>query len=174
METDTTKIRKKIRYRILLIYGLLLFLLFFYTEIRNDDFNSVLFICIIVLILFGLLFEIVQFSRLLTACEKQDTLLQNSLDVLENINIYIIDRDYNYLYMNQPDITFMEKYFHVSLKVGKNVSDFLSAELFDSLKAKVNVALENNFHASKDVFDHEGENLVLYTSYSPIKNRGEK
>ena len=83
MEADTTKFRKKTRHRILLIYGLLLllFLFFFYTEIRNDDFKSVLFICIIVLILFGLLFEIVQFSRLLTACEKQDTLLKNSLDI---------------------------------------------------------------------------------------------
>ena len=174
MEADTTKFRKKTRHRILLIFGLLLllFLFFFYTEIKNDDFKSILFICIIALILFVLFFEIVRFSRLLKASEKQHILLQNSLDVLENINIYIIDRDYNYLYMNQPDITFMEKYFHVSLKVGKNVSDYLSAEHFDSLKANVNAALENNFHASKDVFDHEGESLVLYTSYSPIKNKG--
>ncbi len=176
MEADTTKFRKKTRHRILLIYGLLLllFLFFFYTEIRNDDFKSILFICIIALILFVLFIEIVRFSRLLKASEKQNILLKNSLDVLDNINIYIIDRDYNYLYMNQPDIAFMEKYFHVSPKVGKNVSDYLSAEYFDSLKANVNAALENNFHASKDVFDHEGESLVLYTSYSPIKNkRGE-
>ncbi|GIC30344.1 hypothetical protein SUT328_09960 [Streptococcus parasuis] len=38
----------------------------------------------------------------------------------------------------------------------------------------MNAALENNFHTSEEVFDHEGENFVLYTSYSPIKNkRGE-
>ena len=174
MEADTTKFRKKTRYRILLIYGLLLFLFLFlfYTEIRNDDFKSILFICIIALNLFVLFFEIVQFSRLLKASEKQNILLQNSFDVLENINLYIIDRDYNYLYMNQPDIAFMEKYFHVSPKVGKNVSDYLSAEYFDSLKANVNAALENNFHTSKEVFEHKGENLVLYTSYSPIKNKG--
>ena len=148
MEADTTKFRKKTRHRILLIFGLLLllFLFFFYTEIRIDDFKSILFICNIALILFVLFFEIVQFSRLLKASEKQNILLKNSFDVLENINLYIIDRDYNYLYMNQPDIAFMEKYFHVSPKVGKNVSDYLSAEHFDSLKANVNAALENNFH----------------------------
>ncbi|MDG3213064.1 GGDEF domain-containing protein [Streptococcus suis] len=180
MEAVTTKFRKKTQHHILLIYGLiyglllLLFLFFFYTEIRIDDFKSILFICIIALILFVLFFEIVQFSRLLKASEKQNFLLKNSFDVLENINLYIIDRDYNYLYMNQPDVTFMEKYFHVSPKVGKNVSDYLSAVHFDSLKANVNAALENNFHTSKEVFDHEGENFVLYTSYSPIKNkRGE-
>lgn len=176
MESETTKHRNKTRLHILLIYVflLLLFSFFFYTAVRDDDFKSVLFICVIMLVLFKLLFEITQISKLLKVTENQNVLLQNSFDVLENINLYIIDRDYNYLYMNQPDILFMEKNFHVIPKVGKNVSDYLAEEYFDSLKANVNAALENGFHTSEEVFNHNDEKIVLYTSYSPIKNdRGE-
>lgn len=162
------------RIHVLIIYILLVILVkvkvLFYDEIQNQNIRSFAYVLVIVLMLIVLLVKIKEISHLLDSYERQNDLLQNSFDVLEHINLFIIDLDYNYLYMNQSDIRFMENYFQISPAVGENVSRYLSESHFQSLKDNVQLAIKNGLQTSEDTFDFGGERIVLYTSYSPVKN----
>ncbi|MFI3633194.1 sensor domain-containing diguanylate cyclase [Streptococcus parauberis] len=157
------------------IYGqfLLLFIIFcilLYLETKDWDQSTLIYLLVAGFVLYFIFFEVKRILSYFEAYENSTSLYQDSFEVLENINLYIIDLNLNYLYMNKSDISFMEKYYGITPQIGDNVSKYLSKLHIEHLKENVNVALSKGFQTSSDTFNYEGKEIYLYTSYSPVYN----
>lgn len=157
------------------IYGqaialIVLIVIIFFEESKPSQRILILYTIVFAGIIFYLFFYIRRLLLLLEAYEKSNLLYQDSFEVLENVNIYIVDLNLNYLYMNKSDISFMEKYFGVTPKVGDNVFKYLSELHSELLKKNVNSALSKGVQTSTDTLNYKGKDIYLYTSYSPVYN----
>lgn len=157
------------------IYGqaialIVLIVIIFFEESKSSQKILILYTIVFAGIIFYLFFYIRRLLLLLEAYEKSNLLYQDSFEVLENVNIYIVDLNLNYLYMNKSDISFMEKYFGVTPKVGDNVFKYLSELHSELLKKNVNSALSKGVQTSTDTLNYKGKDIYLYTSYSPVYN----
>lgn len=157
------------------IYGqfLILFIIFcilLYLETKDWDKSTLLYLFIAGLVLYFIFFEVKRILSYFEAYENENTLFQDSFEVLNNVNLYIIDLNYQFLYLNQSNITFMEKYYQVSPKIGDEVSKYLSENHMRSLQENCKQAMISGFQTSQDSFKYKGEEIFLYTSYSPVKN----
>lgn len=158
------------------IYGqfLLLFIIFYillYLETKDWDQSTLIYLLVAGFVLYFIFFEVKRILSYFEAYENEKTLFQDSFEVLDNVNLYIIDLNYQFLYLNQSNINFMEKYYQVSPKIGDSVSKYLSENHMQLLKENCKQALFSGFQTSQDSFNYNGETIYLYTSYSPVKNR---
>ncbi|MGX7012566.1 sensor domain-containing diguanylate cyclase [Lactococcus cremoris] len=157
------------------IYGqgialIVLIVIIFFWETKSPQKILMLYTLVLAGMIFYLFFYIHHLLLLLETYENSSLLYQDSLEVLENINIYIVDLNLYYLYMNKSDISFMEKYFGCTPKVGDNVSKYLPKLHYDLLKVKINNALSKGVQTSSDKLNYKGKDIYLYTFYSPVYN----
>lgn len=132
------------------IYGqfLILFIIFcilLYLETKDWDKSTLLYLFIAGLVLYFIFFEVKRILSYFEAYENENTLFQDSFEVLNNVNLYIIDLNYQFLYLNQSNITFMEKYYQVSPKIGDEVSKYLSENHMRSLQENCKQAMISGF-----------------------------
>lgn len=63
-------------------------------------------------------------------------IISSIMNDVEQINIYIVDLQMNYLALSKSDIKFMQHYFKVTPKVGQNMSSILSQEHYLETRKK--------------------------------------
>jgi len=149
---------------------IVLIVIIFFWETKSPQKILMLYTLVLAGMIFYIFFYIHHLLLLLETYENSSLLYQDSLEVLENINIYIVDLNLYYLYMNKSDISFMEKYFGCTPKVGDNVSKYLPKLHYDLLKVKINNALSKGVQTSSDKLNYKGKDIYLYTFYSPVYN----
>lgn len=129
---------------------------------------------LLAIIISFLVLGIKRFFSLFNKYENQNALYQASFEILVNGSVYIVDLEFNYLYMNKSNIEFMDNYYKIQPKVGENVSKYLTPLHMEVFKENVNAAISLGFQTSEDILKNDGQDIYLYTTYSPVKNsRGE-
>lgn len=149
---------------LIIIIGVLLFL-----EISNGGGTKIIYLLLEGTLLF-LFLGIKRILLLFDNYENESRLYQDSFEVLENVGLYIVDLEFNYLYMNKSNEKFMDQYYKLNPKVGENVSKYLADPHIELFKENVKAAISLGFHTSKDILNFEGRDIYLDTSYSPVRN----
>lgn len=170
-----TKYRNKLMIHIyaqgvglIMLVGVLLF-----REFYEGIGTRVIYLLLVIIIAF-LFLGIKRFFSLFEKYENQSALYKDSFEILVNGSFYIVDLEFNYLYMNKSNTEFMDKYYGLHPKVGENVSKYLSPLHMEAFKENVNAAISLGFKTSEDILETVEQDLYLYTTYSPVKNsRGE-
>ena len=101
--------------------------------------------------------------------KAQNLLLQSSIDASQNIEIYSIDRFYNYLTFNVYHKRQIKKFFNVDIDYGDNIFDvFTSQEQSMRVKMFVDRCLAGESHQQIVNIDIQG-NRVLEEYFTPIR-----
>lgn len=131
--------------------------------------NESLWLAILYFILFliinFLLFDSIKTNHI----EKnRNALYYDILKYSQDINVYVVDRNFNYLLMNKSDIDFMEKYFKIIPEVGKNLALYLSKEHYLVTRGNLEEAFKGNLTSVLDHFVLNGDELFVRSYYSPL------
>lgn len=118
--------------------------------------------------------KISQYISIANKFEKQSALLLNSFEAMDDVFFFVIDKNYNYLAISEPDIKFMEKYFNVSPEIGKNVKDFLSGETLELFYENIEVAKHSNKHVTTDHFLIDGQDVYILNSYYALRDKNDE
>ncbi|AOT56603.1 sensor domain-containing diguanylate cyclase [Weissella soli] len=140
-----------------------------YTEFFDGIGTNIIYLLLVGILIF-LFLGIKRFFSLFNKYENQSALYQDSFEILVNGSFYIVDLEFNYLYMNESNIEFMDKYYKLHPKLGENVSKYLTPLHMKAFKDNVNAAISLGFQTSEDILKNDGQDLYLYTTYSPVKN----
>ena len=101
-------------------------------------------------------------------------IISSIMNDVDQINIYIVDLQMNYLALSKSGIKFMQHYFNATPKVGQNISTILSHENY--LETRKNF-LNAIYHGLTSQVDHfkEGE-LEFHTLnfYTPLYDKKQK
>ncbi|MCT8395178.1 sensor domain-containing diguanylate cyclase [Weissella soli] len=153
---------------LIMLASILIYMQYFHGIWTNISY--VLSVSIIIFLFLG----VKRFFSLFNKYENQNALYQDSFEILVNGSVYIVDLEFNYLYMNKSNIEFMDNYYKIQPKVGENVSKYLTPLHMEVFKENVNAAISLGFKTSEDILKTDGQDIYLYTTYSPVKNsRGE-
>lgn len=133
--------------------------------------HSVLFYSSTLFFLFIINILLINIIKRDVTAARERGFYQSILKDAQDINIYVIDKNLNYLLLSKSDIIFMEKYFNVTPKVGENLSLYLSQEHYLITKKNLEEAFKGNLTNVLDHFNFNGEELFLNNYYSPLYDR---
>lgn len=147
-----------------ILVGMLIFM-----EISDDIGTKVIYLLLVSVLSF-LFLGMRRFFSLFDKYERESALYQDSFEVLKNVSLYIVDLDFNYMYMNKSNIEFLDKYYKIHPKIGENISKYLTPSHVQAFKQEVDAAISSGFKVSEEILKIDGQDLYLYTTYSPVKN----
>ncbi len=107
----------------------------------------------------ALVHDITEYKQTEKALQRSNSLLSSVIESPENIIIFALDRNYNYLSFNKAHIREMKKVYDADIEIGKHIFTYIPRE-DDRLKA------EENY---KRVL--EGERFFKIDEYGQSKNR---
>lgn len=163
--------QKKRRTQLYLIWGVALVLIASVIVVilldTDNKYHSVSLFLIVMIAAFHLLAykEIIQFIERSNEFESRSNLLLNSFDAMDNVFYFVVDRDFNYLLISEPDARFMKKYFNVTPEIGRNVNEYLVDETLDQFYENMRKVNQLNNHVTTDHFVIDGKDLYLLNSY---------
>lgn len=151
----------KFSYLAIIIVDIMGLILFF--QGRTLLFYSLTFI--LFLFLNVVLFKYIKIDEL---AAQERKFYRSILKDAQDINLYVVDRNMNYLLMSKSDIEFMEKYFKVIPEVGKNLSLYLSEEHYQVTRGNLEEAFKGNLTSILDHFVMNEEELFIHSYFSPL------
>ncbi|MFW5794502.1 MAG: HD domain-containing phosphohydrolase [Bacillota bacterium] len=109
-------------------------------------------------------------ANLSNIIEKQKKLLQASIDSPKVMEIYVLDKDFNYLVFNSYHKYCMELYYGVKINVGDSFLDHIkNTKMYARLRSQIHRALQGVEYTSVD--EVETTKGKYYESmFTPIKN----
>ncbi|MCT8395274.1 hypothetical protein D0499_05545 [Weissella soli] len=149
---------------LIVIIGVLIFM-----EITSGSGIKTIYFLLAVVLLF-LFLGIKRIFILFEKYENESALFQDSFEVLENVSLYIMDLDFNYLYMNKSNSKYMYELYKTRPKIGENVAKYIGKDHMEIFKDNIKAAVSAGFYTSKDILKFEGNDLYMYTTYSPVRN----
>jgi hypothetical protein len=105
---------------LIMLASILIYMQYFHGIWTNISY--VLSVSIIIFLFLGVKRSFSLFNKY----ENQNALYQDSFEILVNGSVYIVDLEFNYLYMNKSNLEFMDNYYKIQPKVGENVSKYLT------------------------------------------------
>jgi diguanylate cyclase (GGDEF)-like protein/PAS domain S-box-containing protein len=114
------------------------------------------------------------YKREIKELKNSQMLLTACLENLNNIMIFLIDKNYNYLFFNEKYKVFMQKIYGKEILLGMNLLDYITSdEEKNCFVKKYKIALRGTTHTAIETY---GKSPVCYheTYYNPIKVENNK